>query len=83
MATSNRPYCPPGYAHHEGGDGNLIPGDWRLEAANGIRDICRVGSNTYSHSAANLRDTLMSYFTSSDGAVPWQIHHVRSSGRSS
>ena len=81
-ATSNRPYCPPGYADHEGGDGNLIPGDWRLEAANGIRDICRVGSNTYSHSAANLRDTLMSYFTSSDGAVPWQIHHVRSSGRS-
>ena len=81
-ATSNRPYCPPGYADHEDGDGNLIPGDWRLETADAIRDIGCVGSNTYSQSAADLRDTMMSYFTSSAGVVPWQTNHVRSSGRS-
>ena len=81
-ATSNRPYCPSGYADHEDGDGNLIPGDWRLETADAIRDIGRVGSNTYSQSAADLRDTMMSYFTSSAGVVPWQINDVRSSGRS-
>ena len=46
--TSNRLYCPPGYINREDQDGNLIPGDWRQEAADGIRDIPRVGSNTYS-----------------------------------
>ena len=79
-ATSNNPYCPLGYADHEDRDGNLIPGDWRLIAADGIRDIRRVGSNTYSRSAADLCDTMMSHFTSSAGAVPWQIDLVRSSG---
>ena len=78
--TSNRPYCPPGYIDHEDGEGNIIPGDWRREAADGIRDINRVGSNTYSRSAAELRDTMMNYFISSAGAVSWQINHVRSSG---
>ena len=57
--TSNRPYCPPGYIDHEDRDGNLIPGDWRQEAVDGIRDIQRVGSNTHSRSAAELRDNLM------------------------
>ena len=80
-ATSNRPYCPPGYADHEDRDGNLIPGDWRNVTADGIRDISHVGSNTYSQTAAHLRDTMKSYFTSSEGEVSWQINHVRSSGR--
>lgn len=35
-STSNRPYCPPGYVDREDADGNLIPGDWRLESAEGI-----------------------------------------------
>ena len=54
--TSNRPYCPPGYIDHEDRDGNLIPGDCQQEAVDGIRDIQRVGSNTHSRSAAELRD---------------------------
>ena len=37
--TSSQLYCLPGYINHEDKDGNLIPGDWRQEAADGIRDI--------------------------------------------
>ena len=76
--TSNRPYCPPGYIDHEDRNGNLIPGDWRLAAADGIRGIARVGSNTHSRPAAEMRDTIMNYFTTPEGAVPWQLNHVRS-----
>ena len=56
----------------------LIPGDWRQEAVDWIRDIQRVGSNTHSRSAAELRDNLMNYFASPEGAVPWQLNHIRS-----
>ena len=80
--SSNRPYCPPGYTDHEDGNGNMTPGNWRLEVTGGITDISRTGSNTYTHTAADLRDTIMNYFTSSVGAVSWQISHVRSSGSS-
>ena len=81
-ASSNRTYCPPGYADREDVDGNLIPGDWRNVAADGIHDIGRIVSNSYSQTAAHLRDTMMSYFSSSDGEIPWQINHVRSTGKS-
>lgn len=77
-ASSNRPYCPPGYADHEDVDGNLIPGDWRNISADAVQDIGRIGSNSYSQTAAHLHDTI---FSSSDGEIPWQINHVRSSGR--
>ena len=76
--TSNWPYCPPGYADHEDREGNITPGDWRLESADGIRAIGRVGGNAYSRSAAELRDTMMDYFVSAEGAVSWQTNHVRS-----
>ena len=77
--TSSQPSCPPGYIDHEDRDGNLVPGDWRQEAADGIRGISRLGSNTYFRSAAELRDTMMNFFISPEGAVPWQLNHVRSS----
>lgn len=80
-STSSRPYCPPGYADHEDADGNLIAGDWRNVAVDGIRDISHIGSNAYSKTAAQLRDTMKSYFISSQGEVTWQISHVRSSDR--
>ena len=81
-APSNRPYCPPGYIDHEDAEGNTISGDWRRGAADGISNISHVGSNAYSRSAAELRDTMMNYFMSPSGAVPWQISHVRSTGSS-
>ena len=73
-------YCPPGYTDHEDLSGNVIPGDWRLQHADGMCSIPRVGSNTFSRSAAELRDTVMDYFMSSHGSVPWQIKHVCSFG---
>ena len=75
--ASNRPYCPPGYTDQEDRDGNFIPGDWRQEVS-GMKNIPRIGSNTYTRSAAELRDTLMNYFISSEGAVPWQLNYIRS-----
>lgn len=38
-STSNHPYCPPGYVDHEDADGNLIPGDWRLEMQREFRTL--------------------------------------------
>ena len=52
--TSNWLYCPPGYIKYEDRDGNLIPGDCRQEAADGIRNIQRVGSNTHTASIISL-----------------------------
>ena len=75
--ASNRPYCPPGYTDQEDRDGNFIPGDWRQEVS-GMKNIPRIRSNTYTWSAAELRDTLMNYFISSEGAVPWQLNYIRS-----
>jgi len=68
-------YCLPGYVDHEDTAGNLVPGDWRLQSADAIQSIHRVGSNTYSPSTADLRDTLMNYFISPEGMVPWQINN--------
>lgn len=80
--VSSRQYCPPGYVDHEDRDGNLIPGDWRNVVADGLQHIPRVGSNSYSQTAAHLRDTMQDYFASPAGTVPWQINHVRDSGKS-
>ena len=78
--SSQRQYCPPGYADREDIHGNVLPGDWRLQRSEGIRDMQRVGSNTFSRSAAEVRDTLMEHFVSPQGSVPWQVNHVRSCG---
>ena len=78
--SSQRHYCPPGYLGRETQDGNIVPGDWRSQTADGIQDIRRMGSNTFSRSAAELRTTMTEYFTSEYGSVPWQINHVRSCG---
>ena len=43
-----------------------------------MKNVPRIGSNTYTRSAAELRDSLMNYFISSEGAVPWQFNYIRS-----
>ena len=75
--ASIRLYCPPGYVDHEDIHGNIIPGDWRHDN-DGLDPITRVGSNRYSKSASDLHDTLMAYFNSTDGAMPWQQNHISS-----
>ena len=72
-------YCPPSYVDHEDPHGNFISGDWRLETSQnaGLDIISRVGSNTYSRSAAHVRDMFKDYFLSPEGEVEWQYRHVR------
>ena len=77
--TSRRPYCPPGYADREDSHGNVILGDWRADKVTGaLQSINRVGSNTFSKSAAEVRDSVMNFLTSSEGSISWQYSHIRS-----
>ena len=53
---------------------NIALGDWRTHDSNHglLHPISQVGSNRYSRSAAEMRDTLMTYFNSFSGTLPWQ-----------
>lgn len=64
-------YCPPGYADNEDDQGNLIPGQWRMENSPLLADLPQLGSNMHSRNAAMIRDNLKSYFVST-GSVSWQ-----------
>ena len=78
---SARFYCPPGFVDVEDNDGNVIPGDWRSEISpSALQSVQRTGSNTYSRSASDLRDSIMTFMTTPQGEVPWQYAHVRSHG---
>ena len=79
-ASSPRQYCPPGFVDHEDPLGNIIPGDWRSEAlhSTGLSNVSRTGSNTYSHSAASVREAFKTFFVSPEGQIDWQYRHVRS-----
>ena len=70
--VSARIYCPPGYIDRQDRHGNILPGDWRVEGSK-LRSINQAGSNTYSKSAAEIGDSIMSYFNSSTGVVPWRM----------
>ena len=74
-SSSAHQYCPPNYVDHEEPQGNFISGDWRLETSQnaGFDIISRVGSNTYSRSAAHVRDMFKDYFLSPEGEVEWQF----------
>lgn len=78
---SDRIYCPPGYIDCEDFQGNIALGDWRTHDSNhGFLHpiIGQVGGNRYSRSAAEMRHTLMTYFNSSHGTLPWQQNYVHS-----
>ena len=70
-------YCPPGYVDREHGQGNVIPGDWRSEISSGaLQSVQRIGSNSYSCLASELRDSIMNFMTTPEGEIPWQYAHV-------
>ena len=75
---STRIYFPPGYIDREDLQGNVTLGDWRAHDRNRLHPISQVGSNRYSRSAAELRDTLMTYFNFSHGTLPWQHKYIHS-----
>jgi hypothetical protein len=70
-SASNCFYCPPGYIDREDTDGNIIPGNWRLQNSGALQSTQHLGSNTYSSTAANLRDTLRDFMVSHEGEVSW------------
>ena len=78
--SSSRQYCPPGYVDHEDPMGNFIPGDWRSEIGQNaaLTTISHTGSNTFSRSAAFMRDTYKQYCVASCGELERQYIHVRS-----
>uniref|UniRef100_A0A1X7TNE6 DDE Tnp4 domain-containing protein n=1 Tax=Amphimedon queenslandica TaxID=400682 RepID=A0A1X7TNE6_AMPQE len=67
--TSGRFYCPVGYIDREDPQGNVIPGDW-MGHCNTLQSVRHVGSNLYSKSAAEVRDSFMNYFNLRPGSVP-------------
>ena len=69
--ASGRIYCPVGYIDREDSRGNVIPSDWRGHG-NTLQSVRQIGSNMYSKSASEVRETLMNYFNSRAGSVPWQ-----------
>ena len=78
---SARFYCPPGFVHVESNDGNVILGDWRSEiSSSALQSVQRTGSNTYSWSASDLRDSIMTFMITPQGKVSWQYAHVCSHG---
>ena len=73
-AGSNCPYCPLGYTDHEDDGEKLIPGDQRLEVL--MQSINQPCWKQHIHQYY-IYDTLISYFVSQEGAVPWQNNHGR------
>lgn len=77
-------YCPPGFGDSEDSNGDLIPGEWRLQGTgNGLLPIGTQGGNRYTRSAKDTRDWFRVYFLSERGQLSWQYTHVRSTGRQS
>jgi hypothetical protein len=50
-------------------------GRWRAEQNLGLVPVRNIASNTYSTSAAHLRDECADYFSGA-GSVPWQLKAV-------
>ena len=82
--TENANYIPTGFVDRESDSGDIIPGDWRNIVDNdesGLGSLDRIGSNRYGFEASRARDEFLNYFNSTEGAVSWQIQHVRDCGR--
>ena len=51
------------------------------DANSGFQNLSRIGSPNYSIDAKSARDNFCEYVNSEDGALSWQLDHVRSCGR--
>ena len=80
--TENALYCPSGFVDSVDDTGRIKEGDWRsiVQSSSthfGITNISNVRGSRYSDEAVNMRDALMNYLNSEEGAVPWQTEHIR------
>ena len=82
--TQNAHYMPQGFVDSEDGSGKLIQGEWRQITRgdeNSMQAVGRVGSNSYSFTAKSVRENFCRYFSSNEGALPWQLDYVRYCGK--
>eukprot|EP00795_Rhopilema_esculentum_P005709 gene5709-10959_t len=80
--TENAYYSPSGFMDSEDKDGNIIPGEWRLQRCNethfgGIDELRPVRGSRARTDAIEARDRLKKYLNSDEGSVPWQLQYVQ------
>ena len=83
--TDTARYCPAGFVDSFDGTGQFKPCEWRrlVEAqGNGcLTDIPNVRGSRYTGNAIEMRDALRDYVNSPFGKFPWQLDHVRRTGK--
>lgn len=83
MCTDNAHYAPSGFMDSYSSDG-IVDGDWRAIVAQApnpaLVHAARIASMNYTHDAKTTRDCFRNYVNSEQGAVSWQLNHVRNPG---
>ena len=83
LATENARYTPAGFCDSYDNE-KLIPGDWREIVSNdntpALRRPPRLATRNFRADAKEIRDMFCSYVNSEEGALPWQLDHVRDCG---
>ncbi|XP_018376592.1 PREDICTED: uncharacterized protein LOC108769870 [Trachymyrmex cornetzi] len=77
IQSESRIYCPPNFIDSEDEAGNIIPGHWRRETENVLRNIPPSSMHHATSIAYKQRDKLADYFISRPGEVFWQYEYVR------
>ena len=81
--TENARYIPAGFIDSENSSGDVTPGTWRNLTESDMAGLVKCGKisgNRYTYDAAATRDNFKDYFNSFEGALPWQLKHVRDCG---
>ena len=85
LSTDNPRYTPQGFVDSDNQDG-MVTGDWRKiiaeDTAPALRNVSRMATRNYAHTAKVMRDHLRAYVTSEEGEqrCPWQKARVTSCG---
>lgn len=82
LAPEQRVYCPPKFADYEDENGILQNGEWRNEQSNFMRNLRAPPDNILdaAENAVSMRNSLMQYFLTAEGQVPWQAKHCGFNG---
>ena len=83
LCTENAHYIPSGFVDSESSN-DMREGDWRKQVNEfenpALAEPQRLAARNYTFEAKSMRDHLCTYVNSEEGAVEWQINHVRSCG---
>ena len=83
--TDSARYCPAGFVDSFDGTGRFKPGEWRrlveVQGNGCLTDIPNVRGSHYTGNAIEMRDALRDYVNSPFGKFPWQLDHVRRTGK--